>query len=70
MKNDQAREQKRQEASARHEEYLKRTPLQQREKLDLLLGKGIGAVRERKYLQELIKEGKGKTPFRQINQAG
>ena len=40
------------------EEHAKRTPQQQLDLLDERLGKGIGAVRERKHLQKLLADSK------------
>ena len=45
-------------ARQRQEEASKRTPQQQLERLDQLLGKDVGAVKERARLQARIKAGK------------
>ena len=49
---------KREEAQERQAAYSKLTPQQKIAALDARLGKGVGAVKQRARLQELIKEQK------------
>ena len=49
-------DERRQESIVRQTERDKRTPQQQLEKLDLLLGVGVGAIRERERLNAMIEK--------------
>ena len=51
-------EERREEALERQSERSARTPVQQLEKLDILLGTDIGAERERARLQSIIEAQK------------
>jgi hypothetical protein len=51
-------EERREEALERQTERSARTPIQQLEKLDIILGIGAGAKRERARLQLIIEERK------------
>lgn len=53
-------EQRRKEAIERHRKRNRRTPEQQLHHLDCLLGKGVGATKERTRLAEVIGRRKAK----------
>lgn len=59
---------KQREARERSEAYSKITPNQQLQRLDNILGKDIGAVKERAKLKQLIDEGYGNQTFEFIRE--
>lgn len=56
---------KREEAKARNEAWAKLSPQAQLESLDVRLGKGVGAVKQRAKIQSRIDRKKGNVPLAQ-----
>ena len=69
MKRSDLKSLRREEASSRDEIRNSRSPQDQLKVLDTKLGNGLGAVKERKKLNELIKNSNEKTKVKKTKKA-